>query len=551
VAPVYITEEEGVDMFVSENIRRENKLDLALTSEKVKKQDEPIALVRYLHDAEAAEARTGEKYEEDFEIRLAKRLIGIVDDELERKAALERSESLLERVRGEELEKITRELAKHDVDWTHAGEADDGESARSFDVELTIDGENALDEIQTVQAGETFELVGTVKNTGSAPIERLFAITHSNNPVLDDHELFFGRIAPGESKTWKLDVKVPRGMETRQDPVEIDFDDAARSLGRTEKLRVSIEGLELPKFAYTYQIDDTADGNGDGLLQVGEDVELLIMVRNVGEGDSATTLAFLKNESGGAMFLEKGRETLGAIETGHVGTARMKFKINSKPEEGEKLKFKLTVLDKDFGTRLSEEVAVPIFEAESSRWKTASGTATIKYDVPVYGGADKSMPPIARLRKGDVLIHGGTTADGKLERVEWQRDETKMFGWVEAEAVDTATSSTEEVASVELVTPRVAPAIEVDNAVLVSDRDKIELSGTISDDQEIRDYRVYLWHRDGAKVHAQKIDYGVAGRAKKKFAFDVPLRSGVNRVTIVARDSSELEHSKTVYISHP
>lgn len=549
VAPVTIgTEEEAnaVDLFVSENIRREGNLELALSSEKVRQADDPVAVVRYLYDAKAEENRSGETFEEDFEILLARKMLTSTRSS-KRTEFLEQVQPQLVKMADAETSKIAAELEKRGVDWTLSKQA---VASQPFDVALEVSGQAVGSAPVTVRAGETVQLKASVTNTGTSAIERLFAITHSNNPILDDRELIFGRIEPGATQTWTLEIKIPRGVETRQDAISLSFGDRNGALDKEAALDLTVEGLPHPKYAYTYQIDDRAGGNGDGLLQVGEKVELVVDIANVGPGDSAETLAFIKNESGSSMFLDKGRETVGAVAAGQWATARMKFNVQGKRDKTNDLAFELTVYDKEFGASISEKVTLPVISAAS--WQEARGTVRFKSDTPIHGGASTDTAAIGRGKAGTRAQLTATTADGALHRIEWAQGETTRFGWVPASAVevDTTTAATEP-GAIEPITFRVAPSIEIDKPVLVASTDTISLSGTITDDSAVEDYRVYLWHRDGTVTHAQKLDYGVGGRADKKFAVDVPLRSGVNRVTIVARDTDKLEHSRNVYIYRP
>ena len=57
------------------------------------------------------------------------------------------------------------------------------------------------------------------------------------------------------------------------------------------KGRLRIHEVPHPRFAYSWQVVDdgsgASQGNGDGLLQVDEQVELLVTVRNIGSGPTA------------------------------------------------------------------------------------------------------------------------------------------------------------------------------------------------------------------------------------------------------------------------
>jgi hypothetical protein len=83
-----------------------------------------------------------------------------------------------------------------------------------------------------VVAGETVKIRGTVKNVGSAPVYRVHALLNSENPYFDENEMVFGKIAPGESKNFDLNVKVAKATLTRTDVIRANVF-AQGSCGRT------------------------------------------------------------------------------------------------------------------------------------------------------------------------------------------------------------------------------------------------------------------------------------------------------------------------------
>jgi carboxyl-terminal processing protease len=182
-----------------------------------------------------------------------------------------------------------------------------------------------------VQAGEPMSLMVTVKNKGTTPVYRLRATTESDSAYYDEKELVFGKIAPGESKTavtplaWcevegrqagtlkprpenaKRVCKIPMDALDRSDGLKVHFDAAGGHAPASVEIRPTILALARPLFQYSYQIADDIQGNGDGLIQKGEQVTLYLTARNVGPGRSFETQANLANRSGDGLLLRKGR----------------------------------------------------------------------------------------------------------------------------------------------------------------------------------------------------------------------------------------------------
>src|SRR5207247_1125000 len=125
-----------------------------------------------------------------------------------------------------------------------------------------------------------------------------------------DREFVFGKLGPGESRTWTVPLRVDKGALARMDLVRLEASDQGGARADAEPVRVKIDGLKRPRFAYAYQIIDDVPGtrdNGDGLVQRGEALRLHVTVKNVGEGKSWKTLATLSDKSGEGVDVEKGR----------------------------------------------------------------------------------------------------------------------------------------------------------------------------------------------------------------------------------------------------
>ncbi len=104
--------------------------------------------------------------------------------------------------------------------------------------------------------------------------------------LFEGREFLFGKIAPDETKTFTVTVKVPKDALTRTDPLTLDVNEelGAKALVDGDALTLQIVGPTRPQFSYAYQLVDDTGGNGDGLAQKGESVRLHVTVRNIGEG---------------------------------------------------------------------------------------------------------------------------------------------------------------------------------------------------------------------------------------------------------------------------
>ena len=202
------------------------------------------------------------------------------------------SKAFLDKVRAAEDKKVSQALEKQGVDWT-AGPANAGDPQ----LQLTLQPSTPDAKIA---AGTLAKLRGVVKNVGRVTAYRVRAVLDSDNPIFDENEMVFGKIAPGESKSYELVVKIPASSFTRTDQIKAALY-TQRGVVKTSgtDLLVNIEGKDRPMFAYTYQtIDDQKGSNRDGQVQRGEQVRMLVTVKNIGKGKAMHTEAVLRNGTG-------------------------------------------------------------------------------------------------------------------------------------------------------------------------------------------------------------------------------------------------------------
>ena len=124
------------------------------------------------------------------------------------------------------------------------------------------------------------------------------AVLRSDNPLFDENEMVFGKIAPGGSKTYDLTREGAQEQphsHRRHPGRNVRAGDAQR---QRPEMTLNIEGKPHPLFAYSYQTIDDVAGNRDGQVQRGERVRTLVKVKNIGQGAALRTEAILRNGSG-------------------------------------------------------------------------------------------------------------------------------------------------------------------------------------------------------------------------------------------------------------
>ncbi|HMC94433.1 MAG TPA: S41 family peptidase, partial [Polyangia bacterium] len=194
-----------------------------------------------------------------------------------RREAVQQSKGFLDKVRAAEDKKLSQALEKLGVDWT-AGPV----SGADPELQLTLQtvsyakggeakaGEAKVGEAKVadakiadakIDAGTTAHLKGVVKNVGRTAAYRVRAVFDSDNPLFDENEMVFGKIAPGESKSYELSVKVPTSTFTRTDEIKATlYTQRGVTKAGAADLLVNVEGKQRPMFAYSYQTIDDQKG---------------------------------------------------------------------------------------------------------------------------------------------------------------------------------------------------------------------------------------------------------------------------------------------------
>jgi len=311
-----------------------------------------------------------------------------------RRDLVQSAKAFLDKVRAAEDKKVSQALEKLGVDWS-SGAA----TGTPPDLQFTL---QPVSGDAKIAAGTVAKLRGMVKNVGHAPAYRVRAVLESDNPIFDENELVFGKIAPGESKSYEMTVKIPTSSFTRTDELKATLYTQRGSVkAQVNPLLVNIEGKARPMFAYSYQtIDDQKGGNRDGLVQRGEQARLLVTIKNIGQGRALHTEAVLRNGVGQeGIMISAGR--FEAKDLGPGETKTFSFIYELRPDfKGDDYQLELSVGDTTLGESLSDKIKVKVAPAGPAP-ETATGTATIvRDDAPLPNQQGRGRSSSAARRRG-------------------------------------------------------------------------------------------------------------------------------------------------------
>jgi carboxyl-terminal processing protease len=472
-----------------------------------------------------------EPFELDFEINLAQRIVANAGQS-SRRGILAEVGPLLGRVQGEEDVKLEEAMRGIGIDWS-AGEAPPAGSA--IRVSATLNDGQALG---PYKPGEKVTLTLKAKNEGDFTLYRLRATSKSDDPVFDDREFPLGRLAPGEERTWSVETKVPEHAVQRLDPVSFEFAAQGDPVIAPVEFRVELADIGHPLFAYRFNIADDVVGNGDGRIQVGETVRLIVDVENRGEVTALEPVANIRNKSGEQIYIRAGRAKLEPIPAGGRVTAAFELEVKlGYADPTFMLEFSVT----DFETRdfVDERISFPVAEGPAAA--PSPGTGVVQ---------PRAVPLVLyQVAQDDGGRVGTVTATARLARTHtlpgWVRVRLPdgHAGWVQESEVRAGSGALAEIAAFTPEPGNVQPRFAGLSVPLAVSTPTAMLTGVLEDDSPILDLQVFVGN---AKIFYE--NYRAANTNRVEFSVELPLSGGTNEVRIFARETSEVTSWRGLYV---
>jgi carboxyl-terminal processing protease len=553
-----------MDLTADSNGIKERDLSRALSNVRAKEGGRPMELLKYdlpIKERLAERERGGdldENFELDFAIQFARGFVAHVQSG-KRTDEVRQAKPYIADARKAEVEKIADELKGLTIDWSDAPPdvAAANPPAAPAGVDIKVETDRANNE---VNAGDAMNLRLTVTNHGTATLYRLFGVTKSENPLFDNKQLVVGKLEPGKSRVVTVpagwcDFKnhkvgssaqvpkdaprqclVPKDALMRSDGVKVHFEEARGRAPVDAEMRATVKSLDRPIFAYSYEVIDNRKGNGDGRLQKGEDLTMYLTVKNVGKGRSFETMANLRNLSGEGLLLHDGRFDLSNMMPGDSKRVAFTFDVGSALADPE-AKVELSIHDEDLREGVVEKVRIPVSDP-------LAVTAATGVQHAAAAGADLTNEPattgrvFARLPSGAAATVLGTAgAYVKLALGDGR------FGFAKASDLEKGGTATATV-GLEDSMGHAPPALDLPQPQLATRDTHTLVHGIASDDARLLDTFIF--------VGARKVFYvsNRNGADPKKMAFDadLPLRPGVNVVTVVARENPDTTTRRTYVV---
>jgi len=464
----------------------------------------------------------------DFHVLFAKKLL-LNTVTPQREAFLQNSLPIIEETTRLEEEKIALALQKLDIDWSTGTGTGTSKSTVSYSTN-PANGRG--------KAGEKITLTMTVTNTGEASLYQLRGISSSKNGLFDKLEFILGKIDKGATKSYSTTVEIPKNSLDREDEVTVKFDELNRNNPKDIKLNIITEALPRPLFAYSYQVLDNAKNssknNADGLIQTGEDIDLLVSVKNIGEGPAEKNVITLKNLSNKEVFIKNGRAEIGLLNPGEMKEVKLSFFVKE-TIPSDKFNMDLLISDSIFGTFLSNKLTFPIVASKSKLTQASSILKIGRNHTPLYSGMSFNSTVLSMMKEGTILMSDAKNSD-------WFRITLpdNRHGWVSAKESVELNGAENKPNTLEPFIQRIPPTITLSKSLstILFGNDRLPLTAVIEDDISVK-HAYILINNDKVYYKSNKIATPKE-QTRLEINTDVPLKEGPNVVTIVARDDQDM-----------
>lgn len=412
-----------------------------------------------------------------------------------------------------------------------------------------------------VKAGSEVTLALTVKNKGKGPLYRFQARIKSDDPALDGHLFYFGKIDGGQSADDTVTIKVPSDRPDGSIPVRLEFEEYNGFVPDHLKAMLALKGLPRPRFAYTMQVIDDGSGssvgNGDGRIQKGEAVDLLVTVKNVGTVPAQNTSIELSVPPSQSLKLNRSLLEFGALKPDEAKHATANLFVG-KDIRDEHLPVRLFIKERGSNQTLDETVKLAIDHRIAPQIITTNKLVTIgPPSVKIHSGAGAETTVIASGAKDQGLAVTGELGD-------WYRIQIspKEIGWVAKSDVKGAQESVKGEMPIPTISgtpvvklfqnapPVIALATPSDGMEVGAER--INLAGAAASEKGMARVEIRL----NGQLVTQRESRGIAVKpggsdvqTNLEFAERLVLREGKNQIVVTAIDQENLSASRTLHVT--
>lgn len=411
------------------------------------------------------------------------------------------------------------------------------------------------------RAGSSVTVTVSVANKGKGPLYRLQASIKSADTLFDGHLFYFGKVDPGRTATDSITLQLPRERTDGEVPLEVRFEEYHGFAPSVARAVVTIAGLPRPRFAYTYQILDDGSGqsvgNGDGRIQVGEAVDVLVTVKNVGTVSAEDAAVELSTGGTSGRKTMVSKLSIGPLQPDQAKSGRANLQVPRDYKDGH-FPLQLFIRDRVTNVFLDEAIPLPI-DLKGAPSVTALNKLVAVKDssATIHSGAGDDTPALASASKGQSLAVTGQI--GEWYRVQLSDSER---GWVARQSVVDLREPVKGEMPVPPVTgvpvvklfqkapPLIAIASPSDGSQVSVDR--VTLVGAAASERGIARVDILVNGRSLTQRETRGIKVvptELPNAATMDFSERIPLQDGQNVIVVTAIDRDSQRTTRTLTVT--
>jgi carboxyl-terminal processing protease len=525
ITPVHADKPKELSLFQSVS-RREIDLDAHLSATK-NREEKSLSQISFLappRDEEMNEygKLNKNKLKSEFAIKVASDFINTARGHT-RKDLLAVSTQVKNKLDTVEQKKIIKALKKYNINWSK-GKA----LVNKKDLKISLASNNP------VIAGEKLKVAVKIKNTGKEPVYQAHGITHSKTDIFDHREFIFGKLNAGQEIERSLEFDIPKDVVTRKDLMSVEIRDIAQEKIGELNIPLTIKGLSRPRFAHMVYIDESNAQK--------DEVELVVWIKNIGEGKAFEPTVLLRNDSGSKIFLKTGREKTKELLPNEESSMRFSFRIK---EPTDKADFELQIFDGQMHDVWRDKLRLPINNSAHKLIKAQAHKAKIisKASVALLAKPQNDAQVLATMKEGLRCTQLSESSDYYLVKIE-----NNLVGYVKKSDVKDALDRAEPPSVKNNLFAINYDRVPAQVALKFADGDgwtlapSGELSAQINNAEHVSELLLYV---NGKKVLYQAI---TKPHAQQKIIQNIMLKPGINVVSLVAREDSRYGQRESITV---
>ena len=409
-------------------------------------------------------------------------------------------------------------------------------------------------------AGQPVTLTLTVTNKGKGPLYRFQATTKSEDPALNGLHFYMGKLEPGQTLDDSVTLPLPADRPDGAIPLSLEFEEYNGFIPASLQAVLAVKGQPRPRFAYTHQLLDDGTGqsvgNGDGRIQTGEAIDVLVTIKNVGPVLAQHTTIDLALPPSRDFRLSQNLLDFGPLKPDETKTARVNLFV-ARDTKAEDLPLRLFIRERGMNVTLDETLKLAIDHRPSPQVVVTNKIVGVSEpSAKIHSGAGSETSVIASAAKDQALAVTG-------ELSEWWRVQIspKETGWIaKRDAREAAESPKGDMPIPAIVgapvvklfqnaPPVIALASPSDGVEVTAER--ILLAGAAASERgiarvEIRVNGQLLTQRDARGI-AVRPD-APASQPNLEFSERLMLREGKNEILVSAIDRDNLSAQRLITV---